>query len=52
MRRIEVKSGDFFLNENVEIVYEKKITPFGTSAKIDAPKKYRGWRAYVIIVKD
>ena len=23
-----------------------------TSAKVDAPKKYRGWRAYVIIVKD
>ncbi len=52
MRRIEVKKGDFFLNEKVEIVYEKRVTPFGTSAKIDAPKKYRGWRAYVIIVKD
>jgi len=52
MRQIEVKTGDFVLNEEVEIVYEKKITPFGTSAKIDAPKKYRGWRAYVIIVKD
>jgi len=52
MRQIEVKDGDFFLNEKVEIVYEKRVTPFGTSAKIDAPKKYRGWRAYVIIVKD
>ena len=52
MRKIEVKTGDFVLNEEVEIVYEKKITPFGTSAKIDAPKRYRGWRAYVIIVKD
>lgn len=51
MRRIEVKKGDFALREKVEVVYEKRITPFGTSAKIDAPKKYRGWRAYVIIVK-
>ncbi len=51
MRRIEVKKGDFVLREKVEVVYEKRITPFGTSAKIDAPKKYRGWRAYVIIVK-
>ncbi len=51
MRSIEVKKGDFVLREKVEVVYEKRVTPFGTSAKIDAPKKYRGWRAYVIIVK-
>ncbi len=51
MRKIKVKEGDFILKEKVEIVYEKRITPFGTSAKIDAPKKYRGWRVYVIIVK-
>jgi len=52
MRKIEIKDKQFTLNEKVEVVYEKKITPFGNSAKIDAPKKYRGWRAYVIIVKD
>ena len=52
MRRIEVINNDLLLKENVELVFEKKITPFGNSAKIDAPKKYRGWRAYVIIVKD
>lgn len=51
MRQIEVRKGDFVLKEKVEVVYEKRITPFGTSAKIDAPKKYRGRRAYVIIVK-
>ncbi|MEM4258960.1 MAG: DUF2080 family transposase-associated protein [Candidatus Thermoplasmatota archaeon] len=28
------------------------MTPFGTSAKVDAPKKYIGKRAYVIILKD
>jgi len=36
----------------IVIKNEKWVTPFGTSAKIDTPKKYRGWRAYVIIVKD
>lgn len=51
MRKIELKEGDFTLKENVEVVYEKKITPFGNSAKLDAPKKYIGWRAYVVIVK-
>lgn len=52
MRQIELKDKEFTLGEDVEIVYEKRVTPFGNSAKIDAPKKYRGWRAYVIIVKD
>jgi putative transposon-encoded protein len=51
MRKIEIKNKDFVLREKVEIVYEKKITPFGNSAKIDAPKKYRGWQAYVIVIK-
>jgi putative transposon-encoded protein len=51
-RKIEVKKGDLSINENVEVLYERTITPFGNSAKIDAPKKYIGKRAYVIIIKD
>jgi putative transposon-encoded protein len=51
-RKVEVKSGDLTINESVEVIYEKVITPFGNSAKIDAPKKYIGKRAYVIIIKD
>lgn len=52
MRRLAVKEGDFTLKEKVEVIYEKNITAFGNSAKIDAPKKYIGKRAYVVIVKD
>jgi len=52
MHYIEKKNNDFILKEKVELVYEKKVTPFGNSAKLDVPKKYRGWRAYVVIVKD
>lgn len=52
MREIEIVEKKLKITESVEIVYEKTITPFGNSAKIDAPKKYRGRRAYVIIVKD
>jgi putative transposon-encoded protein len=40
------------IKESVEVVYEKRITPFGNSAKIDAPKKYIGKRAYVVVVKE
>lgn len=52
MHHVEKKNNNFILKEKVELVYEKKITPFGNSAKLDVPKKYRGWRAYVVIVKD
>ncbi len=39
------------LADNVAVFYEKTVTKFGTSAKVDAPKKYIGKRAYVVILK-
>jgi len=51
-RKVNVIKGDLAIREKVEVIYEKQITPFGNSAKIDAQKKYIGKRAYVIIVKD
>jgi len=52
MRSIKVKTGNLHIKENVEVIYERQITQFGNSAKIDAPKKYIGKRAYVVIVND
>lgn len=40
------------LNREVETFYEKTITKFGNSAKLDAPKSYIGRRAFVIILKN
>lgn len=51
MRKIKMCKENIELSDDVEVFYEKIVTPFGTSAKIDAPKKYRGRRAYVIILK-
>lgn len=51
MRKIEVIHNRITLTDEVEIVYEKRVTPFGTSAKVGAPRKYIGRRAYVIILK-
>ena len=52
MRKIELKS-DTLVLEDKEILgfIEKKVTPFGTSAKVDCPKKFIGKRAYLIICK-
>ncbi|MCJ7698201.1 MAG: DUF2080 family transposase-associated protein [Methanobacteriota archaeon] len=52
MRTITLIDDDLILKDNVEVFYEKRVTTFGTSAKVDAPKKYIGKRAYVIILKD
>jgi putative transposon-encoded protein len=52
MRKIEVKNGDLNIKEKVECIYERVITRFGNSAKVDAQKKYIGKRAYVIVLKD
>ena len=52
MRKIEVRKGDLVLREKVEVLYEKQVTPFGNSGKLDAPKRYIGKRAYVIVIKD
>ncbi|MFH0861468.1 MAG: DUF2080 family transposase-associated protein [Candidatus Altiarchaeota archaeon] len=40
------------IKENLEVIYEKVVTAFGNSAKIDPQKKYIGKRAYVLILKD
>ena len=38
-RQIEIIKNNITLTDEVEVVYEKTVTRFGTSAKLDAPKK-------------
>ena len=52
MRKISIVDKKLILTDNVEVVYEKVVTPFGTSAKLDCQKKYIGKRAYIIILKN
>ncbi len=35
--------------DNIKLYFEKKITKFGNSAKIDCPKKFIGKKAIVVI---
>jgi len=52
-RKVEaIINGPLNLSEEVVQIYERKVTAYGNSAKVDAQKKYIGYRAYVIIVKD
>lgn len=52
MRKISIIPGKISFSDNVIGFIEKRVTPFGNSAKVDCPKEYIGKRAYLIICKD
>jgi putative transposon-encoded protein len=52
-RKIQaVIGGKINIQDDVEEIYEKRVTKYGNGAKVDAQKKYIGKRAYVIILKN
>lgn len=52
-RIIELKKEGLILEDReIEGFLERVVTPFGTSAKADVPRKYIGRRVYVIISKN
>ena len=52
-RIIELKKEELTLKDSeIEGFLERVVTPFGTSAKADVPRKYIGRRVYVIISKN
>ena len=44
-----IAGGKLKIEENVEQIFEKRITPYGNGAKVDAQKKYIGRRAYITV---
>lgn len=52
MRKINFSTKNLRLSEDVLVIMEKRVTPYGNGAKVDCVKEYMGKRAYVIIVKD
>ena len=50
-REINIKDQTLTIRENVETVYEKMVTPFGNSGKVDVAKKYIGKRVCVIVLR-
>ena len=52
MRIVKLNKGNFTMEDEVIGFLEKRVTKFGTGAKIDCPKKYLGKRVYVLVLKD
>ena len=48
---VALKGGKLKIEDDVEEIYEKKVTPYGNGAKVDSQKKYIGRKAFVVILK-
>ena len=46
-----VKGGKVHIKEDAEEIYEKRVTPYGNGAKLDAPKRHIGKKAFIIILR-
>lgn len=51
MRKIELIKNKLMISDDILVVFEKPVTPFGTGAKIDCPKEYIGKKVYVMVRK-
>ena len=49
MRKIKMIDKKIHITDDIDYMYEKKITKYGTGAKIDAPKEFLGRKVYVLI---
>jgi putative transposon-encoded protein len=47
-----IAGGKIKIEDNVEEMFEKTVTPYGNGAKIDSQKKFIGKKAIVFILKD
>lgn len=52
MRKIPVTNARKLTLEGIEGFIIRKVTPFGTSAKVSCPKEYLGKTVYLVFVND
>ncbi len=51
MKKIKIEAKTKISIENIEGFIKRKVTKFGTSAKVDCPKGYLGRDVYLVILK-
>jgi len=50
--KIELTRETVTLTDEIEGFIQKKVTPFGTGAKVDCPKEHLGKTVYLVICKE
>ena len=46
-----IRGGKVTIVDEVEEIFERKVTPYGNGAKIDSQKKYIGRKVFVIVLE-
>lgn len=52
MKRIPMITETELMVKNIEGFYIRKVTRFGTSAKVDCPKEHLGKTVYLVVVSE
>lgn len=52
MKKVHITKKTRLVIESIEGFVIRKVTPFGTSAKVSCPKEYLGRTVYLVFVKD
>ena len=50
MKKVKLQVTNRLEIQNIEGFMIRRVTPFGTSAKVDCPKQYLGREVYLVIV--
>ena len=51
MKRVKIREQTELRVKNISGFFEKRVTRFGTGAKIDCPKEYLGKKVYVVVLR-
>ena len=52
MKIIKLNTKNELNIKNIKGFLKRKVTPFGTSAKVNCPKEYLGKTVYLVVVKE
>ncbi len=52
MRRVKLETESELKLSNIEGFLRKKVTSFGTGAKVDCPKEYLGKTVYLVVINE
>lgn len=52
MKKVKIEKANKLEIENIEGFVVRRVTSFGTSAKVSCPKEYLGKKVYLVFVKD
>jgi len=52
MKRIPMTTTSELRLKNIVGFYQRKVTPFGNSAKVDCPKEHLGKTVYLVVINE